>query len=54
MEQEIEWLGKLTPGTDITTFSNKTVSDNVEIIQICGIDNDETLHDKLVILFIFY
>uniref|UniRef100_A0A1B6FQZ4 AAA+ ATPase domain-containing protein n=2 Tax=Proconiini TaxID=565685 RepID=A0A1B6FQZ4_9HEMI len=47
VEQEIHNIGKIETGTNLTQFSNKVLTDNVEVIQICELDGENNLHEKL-------
>uniref|UniRef100_A0A1B6BWW7 Pachytene checkpoint protein 2 homolog n=1 Tax=Clastoptera arizonana TaxID=38151 RepID=A0A1B6BWW7_9HEMI len=50
IEQEMNHLGKIEIGSNLTKFHNQIVSDNVDMILFCGKDSSETINESMVVL----
>lgn len=54
IEQELHKLEKIRPGSDLTAFSNRLITENVELIQISDLHGESNLHEKLVRLILLH
>lgn len=41
-------LGRIKPGTNLTQFTNRLVTENVELIQICDCEGDDATNELMV------